>query len=768
MLSIKKTGGSASYPLPLLTGEALDSLSTWYDNGRFDELTNTLDTWTAPKMPPRRVGSLAWPVVGASRFASAVLPVDAWTLTQLRADLAGTNAVTLTYNDGIGPDQTVLMYVIASRPVSRTNVLDTDVSLVASPAPNVDDLWLVTLVDARWYWVQETGTGESSAYAPASWSDLFAVLFGTCINAGGYSLDTVDSDYSTPGARWTGKNTERVSVAYLLDDAAQCVGSRVVVVDGVTVQRPSVGNRAVATDWQDDRVADNSFAGGGTTDPDELLAALPKTAYAVWPDDTTEDYTRGSGLADTNVFAWLDVPEAMGSSARTAALTQWANDWAAWMDTPVDGIYSGFPPIPHSGFVGSFERYHDGLTAYTRVQAPPAQYQVVTNSPWERPGAPGGGGLTVQEQDGNPSVPNVTTIQIDQDQGGRVTNPAAGTALVSWADASLSDTGVVNTIGQSFSGFKRFYDGAAGESFRVGAAPSGSGSNLGLWQTWTGTSLGYADGFGFRPIGAGGVINMFPSINGFLLQPLIGGQVAAFIMEDATKTVKQGITGNFTAASGEVIQVVGGWLVGATPPLPVPPPSYTLYDTFTDTNGTNITAHTMDAGPGWATDNGTIEIQSNQATMTADTVSLGLLTIGWSDAGISDCTVQADVAVGSATNQIAAVVGRLQDASNYWDLEYRCGDAAIGGPVHALMLVETNATVRTTRAQYDFGGTSPLTGTHTLKLACLGDVLDGSFDGVPYVSYTSSSFNTQTNFGIGLFRLAGTAAVVPVDNFIVP
>lgn len=37
-----------------------------------------------------------------------------------------------------------------------------------------------------------------------------------------------------------------------------------------------------------------------------------------------------------------------------------------------------------------------------------------------------------------------------------------------------------------------------------------------------------------------------------------------------------------------------------------------LSDTFTDTNGTNITAHTMTSGPGWTLYSGSGSIQSNK------------------------------------------------------------------------------------------------------------------------------------------------------------
>src|SRR6516164_1940041 len=40
------------------------------------------------------------------------------------------------------------------------------------------------------------------------------------------------------------------------------------------------------------------------------------------------------------------------------------------------------------------------------------------------------------------------------------------------------------------------------------------------------------------------------------------------------------------------------------------------YDTYVDTNGTNLSAHTMNVGPGWTVSNGAYTIQSNAATST--------------------------------------------------------------------------------------------------------------------------------------------------------
>lgn len=78
------------------------------------------------------------------------------------------------------------------------------------------------------------------------------------------------------------------------------------------------------------------------------------------------------------------------------------------------------------------------------------------------------------------------------------------------------------------------------------------------------------------------------------------------------------------------IQVIGGGL------------GYLLYDTFTDTNGTLLTAHTMDVGGGWTNQIGTFDIQSNRANR-ASAGSPDNQSVATADAGMADyevtCTV---------------------------------------------------------------------------------------------------------------------------------
>jgi hypothetical protein len=65
------------------------------------------------------------------------------------------------------------------------------------------------------------------------------------------------------------------------------------------------------------------------------------------------------------------------------------------------------------------------------------------------------------------------------------------------------------------------------------------------------------------------------------------------------------------------------------------PPPPVLWDTFTDVNGTLLTSHMMNTGPGWTQTGLPFEIQSNELVMTGN----GYCAC-WSESGITDFTAQ--------------------------------------------------------------------------------------------------------------------------------
>lgn len=71
----------------------------------------------------------------------------------------------------------------------------------------------------------------------------------------------------------------------------------------------------------------------------------------------------------------------------------------------------------------------------------------------------GGGGITVEEQDGSPSYTGITKIVCDQSDGFVVSNPATGVARIDISAATTTQAGIVTTSGQIIAGTKQFIDG---------------------------------------------------------------------------------------------------------------------------------------------------------------------------------------------------------------------------------------------------------------------------------------------------------------------
>ena len=185
--------------------------------------------------------------------------------------------------------------------------------------------------------------------------------------------------------------------------------------------------------------------------------------------------------------------------------------------------------------------------------------------------------------------------------------------------------------------------------------------------------------------------------------------------------------------------------------------AYVIFDSLTGSNGTNLTAHTPDvqlASPGgWSVLAGGFEIQSNGAEATSAN------SMAVHDTGIADLSWRATV---KSFNEDFALVGRVQDASNYWQLLVE--DAGTSDPI--LKLNEVNAGTPTTRASATMTGTGPLGSTYNvfMHLVFSGNDIVAQLGATHFtlgvdsffsLSYTSASFNSETRHGI---QCASTSA----------
>lgn len=174
---------------------------------------------------PRRlkVSSLWWPT--GSRFAYAHMLADGRAVEQIRAaanggDGAGSNPITLHMSSGAGDsaeametDLTLLRVV----PLSQVPAEDDD-----HPPSN---MYLLTLVDARYYWQSAPAPDFKIKVADASvtWADCFAML-GEALGIA-IEVDPIDPAYLYPDVSL---NAPGASCAVLLDACAANVGKRVV------------------------------------------------------------------------------------------------------------------------------------------------------------------------------------------------------------------------------------------------------------------------------------------------------------------------------------------------------------------------------------------------------------------------------------------------------------------------------------------------------------------------------------------------------------
>jgi hypothetical protein len=184
--------------------------------------------------------------------------------------------------------------------------------------------------------------------------------------------------------------------------------------------------------------------------------------------------------------------------------------------------------------------------------------------------------------------------------------------------------------------------------------------------------------------------------------------------------------------------------------------AYLLRDLFTDPDGTNVNAHTMNVGAGWTVHLGTANIQSNQYNTATNDGGTGQQVIS-AAVGVAAMKVSATVRMNAAGTGIG-LVGRLVDASNFWVLT----PSLATGTLH---LFENSAGVFTQRAVSGALGLSAGV-DYGLELTFSGNNITGTITiaGTPTtINFTSAVHNTATRAGIrstGVGNRADDFAVV--------
>lgn len=169
-----------------------------------------------------------------------------------------------------------------------------------------------------------------------------------------------------------------------------------------------------------------------------------------------------------------------------------------------------------------------------------------------------------------------------------------------------------------------------------------------------------------------------------------------------------------------------------------------LLDTFVDSNGTALTAHSMNIGPGWFTGFGSVTtIQNNNASVTL--ASSGT-TVTLAESGSSDVVIQCHVTATFVPNFLAGLAFRWVDSSNYWAFWYQTASSGF----ELRKYVSGVPTVVASAASTWSNGA-----TKNFRLQTSGSNITAYIDGSSILSTSSSDMQGATKHG--LIAIAGGA-----------
>lgn len=350
----------------------------------------------ARDLPPR-LGTLRWPV-GAANWATAYAVCDDKQLNQIRQQAyAGGGLLALPFWLGDGTRSlTVNLFMLPPRRLS---------------APDGNPLWLLTLVDQRYFWWQNAAA-LTVTEGTTTWAQLYAAI-GSALGVT-ISADPVAPAYMTPPAAFAAKYD---SLPLLLDAAAAAVGQRLVVgLDGTVRALNVVSAQALLT--ANLTAASPILAGGkfrlSTADnPYDLPALVPSNFSVVFPAASggaysgawhaeavtlaslaLSDFLGVSGNGRTQVLRALQ-PVAASGSQITAWAQQAATDWLRWRVAGVAASFAGVCPWAPDG-IHALEFDHTATQLITRVGRAPWNDWT---APPALPAAAGGAALPVRYDD---------------------------------------------------------------------------------------------------------------------------------------------------------------------------------------------------------------------------------------------------------------------------------------------------------------------------------------------------------------------------------
>lgn len=322
-----------------------------------------LPTPVLPEQPPIRPGVLHWPT-GACRPAWFHAVVGSDVLAQLRAACGDPRTPqNLVMSDGRnGKTITASMYMLPPIPLTQFGLIGDPFG--STPVAPQQDGWLITLTDQRFYWHWRRGVVSDTA----SWTSLFANI-GSVLGAS-VSVDTVDSAYLTPSAKW---KSNYQPAATILDAAAAQVGQVVVV---------SLAGAVRTVNWETAKTASDNYLfdpdsapviSGGVLSDDDIDAYVPASVDVVFGGSPDYSPPPSSVYVVNKTLASLSVPGYGGATGvagpaalvyadlvktttpdNTAQVDAYAaaaaTDWYGWRLPDMDLVWPGIEPWVPTGF----------------------------------------------------------------------------------------------------------------------------------------------------------------------------------------------------------------------------------------------------------------------------------------------------------------------------------------------------------------------------------------------------------------------------------
>jgi hypothetical protein len=367
------------------------------------------------EVPPVRPGVLYWPT-GASRWGVFHTLLTGDQLEELRTALSTASQYAtglLVLDDGrldsegnpVGRVETLLT-MIPPKPLSGqfpelAEGEETDIG--ADNYRELNKLWLVTLVDERfWWWFKQPELGELNPHIeiPGTWYDYFNLIFDALDLSPTPAIPINVEFYPKPKSRW---HLFHRPLPPVFDAAATATGLKVVrklngdVVlqswsDALTQARDDLMPRQYAaadevTGQQDLGDTDMGRIAGGLIDFEDLRRSVPAAVRVVWSDKSSAtyyehtlasialaEYLSFTGRADEIAVVRIDDlngPESTDTSDDPSIWVQAAIDWYGWRLCNWDVTFGGVAQWDGCGWQDAVYWSQGPTGMFTRVTKPP-------------------------------------------------------------------------------------------------------------------------------------------------------------------------------------------------------------------------------------------------------------------------------------------------------------------------------------------------------------------------------------------------------------